>query len=76
MWIEWEKELINLNHVKQIYTGISIKNGNFWYLKLIVDDSKEEHVRYFDSKQEAEEQYEKIKKIVLHSCEFNFGIPC
>ena len=51
MWIEWEKELINLNHVKQIYTGISIKNGNFWYLKLIVDDSKEEHVRYFDSKQ-------------------------
>ena len=80
MWIEWEKGLINLNHVKRIYMEEEVQvvphhmylsHMSFlqprWKLKIKLVEEDGEFVQVFHSKQEAYEKYEHIKERIEFS---------
>jgi len=79
MWIDWGKELINLDYVKRVYieedhprvvrycyteTGTFSIVGRSWSLKIKVTDEEKEYVKTFENEEEAFDEYEKIKEFL------------
>lgn len=65
-WIEWKNSIINLRHVKSIYftQESSYNDMPDWTLNILMNDKEGKYVRHFESKEECEKEYERIKNML------------
>lgn len=73
MWIEWDEQLFNLDQVKRIY--IHEHSQSTWSLE-IVFEAHDRYISFFETKADAEREYEKFKEKAVRMFTYIRSVPC
>jgi len=72
MWIEWEDHLFNMDQVKRIYMHQHSEIN--WSIE-IVFEAHDRYISFFESKAEAEKEYEKFKEKLVRMFTYIRSVP-